>query len=226
MTMHLLDNIAWHSLSGSHLKYSSGTSEARRYAPGFSPIIGFSNLNSPDFAALVEVCLPGEQFYCGGLAGEVPYGWRIEAETTMNQMVWDAAPPAANGELVAHRLGPDHVPQILELVAITQPGPFAERTIELGEYYGVFAGEQLVAMAGERMVAGPLREISGVCTHPDFQGRGLARHLVEKLIRLEMQHNKIPFLHVRQDNDRARRIYEKMGFRHHQERVVQVVSRQ
>ena len=30
----------------------------------------------------------------------------------------------------------------------TNPGPFGIRTIELGEYFGVFDGAQLVAMAG------------------------------------------------------------------------------
>ena len=115
---------------------------------------------------------------------------------------------------------------MLELVAVTQPGPFAARTGELGEYFGVFEAGRLVAMARERMEAGVLREISGVCTHPDFQGRGYARRLVEKLIRLEVRRNQTPFLHVMHDNIHARRLYERMGFRHHQEVVLRVVSRE
>ncbi|MDM0112307.1 GNAT family N-acetyltransferase [Variovorax sp. J22R133] len=227
MPMHLLDNIPWHSLTGPHARYSLGTGGARRYAPGFSPIIAFANPASPDFAALEQFCAPGEHFYCGGLSGSVPSGWQIDAGTTANQMLWDAAViPADDGALLAVRLGPSHVPQILELVAVTQPGPFAERTIELGEYLGVFEAGRLVAMAGERMAARGLREISGVCTHPDFQGRGLARRLVEKLIRLELARGETPFLHVMQDNSHARRIYERMGFRHHQEVALQIVSRQ
>ena len=226
MPMHLLDNIPWHSLAGPHAKYSAGTNEARRYANGFSPIIGFANVQKPNFDALAVFCSPGEHFYCGGLSGAVPPGWRIDAETTADQLVWDAASPTIDGTFAAVRLEPYHVPQILALVAVTQPGPFAERTIELGAYYGMFDGERLVAMAGERMAAGPLREISGVCTHPDFQGRGFARRLVEMLIRLEMQRNEIPFLHVMQDNGHARRIYERMGFRRHQVVALQVLSRE
>jgi GNAT superfamily N-acetyltransferase len=226
MTLHLLDNIPWHSLAGPHARYSTGTSEARRYAPGFSPIIGFANVHNPNFGALAAVCVPGEHFYCGGLSAAVPPGWRVDAETMASQMLWDAALPAPDIALPTVKLGPSHVPQVLELVAVTHPGPFAERTIELGDYYGVFEGERLVAIAGERMAAGNLREISGVCTHPDFQGRGLARRLVEMLIRLELQRSEIPFLHVMQDNDRARRIYERMGFRHHQEVALQVITRE
>jgi ribosomal protein S18 acetylase RimI-like enzyme len=224
--MFLLDNIPWHSLSGPHAEYSSGTTEARRYMSGFSPIVGFVNPRNPNFNALVELCASGEHFYCGGLSGTVPAGWRIDGETTANQMVWKGALPDADRAFAGVRLGPSHVPQVLDLVAVTQPGPFAERTIELGDYYGVFEGERLVAMAGERMAAGPLREISGVCTHPDFQGRGHARRLIEKLIRLEMQRNEIPFLHVMQDNSHARRLYERMGFRHHQAMALQVISRE
>ncbi len=82
-----------------------------------------------------------------------------------------------------------------------------------------------MAMAGERMHAGTLHEISGVCTHPDFQGRGLARRLMNKLILRQMQRQETPFLHVMRDNGNAHRLYERMGFRVHHEIVVRVVSR-
>jgi predicted GNAT family acetyltransferase len=79
-------------------------------------------------------------------------------------------------------------------------------------------------MAGERMFAGPLREISGVCTHPDFQRRGLARRLMLKLVRRQMQRGETPFLHVMTSNSNACRLYERMGFRTYRESVVRVVS--
>jgi predicted GNAT family acetyltransferase len=88
----------------------------------------------------------------------------------------------------------------------------------------VFEGERLVAMAGERMHAGSFREISGICTHPDFRGRGLARGLTAKLVRRQMQRLETPFLHVMRDNAGARRLYGQMGFREHRESVVRVVS--
>jgi GNAT superfamily N-acetyltransferase len=226
MDMQLLDNIVWHSLNGPHAIYSSGTKGARRYARGFSPIMGFADAQRPDFAAMAPYCELGEQFYCGGWSGVAPTGWQIHADATGHQLVWDAAVPAADSALAAVRLGPEHVPQMLDLVAATQPGPFAARTGELGEYFGVVEDGRLVAMAGERMEAGVLREISGVCTHPDFQGRGLARRLVEHLVRRELQRNQIPFLHVMTDNIRARHLYERVGFRHHQEVVLRVISRE
>jgi len=221
---HLLDNIAWHALSGPHARYAAGTSDARRYAPGFSPIVGFADTKNPNFDALVPYCKPDEHFYCDGWAGATPSGWRIEAEGTMFKMVWEIPMPEADEAPEAVRLGPEHAAQALELADLTRPGPFGLRTIELGEYFGCFEGERLVAMAGERMHAGKLREISGVCTHPDFQGRGLARRLMVKLIRRQMQREELPFLHVMSDNKNAHRLYERMGFRDYRESLVRVVS--
>ena len=222
---HLLENIFWHALTGPHARYAEGTGDARRYARGFSPLLGFADPARPDFAALAPWCDPAEHFYCGGWAGAAPAGWRIEFESTMFRMVWDGAAPGVDAVAPAARLGPQHAAQALALAQLTHPGPFGARTIELGEYVGCFDGERLVAMAGERMHAGPLREVSGVCTHPQFQGRGLARGLMLALIGRQLRRGETPFLHVMRDNDGAHRLYERMGFRDHGETVVRVVSR-
>jgi ribosomal protein S18 acetylase RimI-like enzyme len=222
---HLLDNITWQTLTGPHAKYAAGADGARRYAAGFSPIVGFADAEHPDFAALARCCEPGEHFYCDGWSGAAPAGWQVDAESTLFRMLWDAAIPATDEAPEAVMLGPEHASQALALATLTRPGPFGPRTIELGEYFGCFEDQRLVAMAGERMHAGTLREISGVCTHPDFQGRGLARRLMAKLIRRQMQRNEAPFLHVMRDNSSAHRLYERMGFRIYRETVVRVVSR-
>ncbi len=221
----LLDNIAWHSLVGPQAALSVGTGDGRRYAPGLSPIAAFADIAWPNFAALAPHCEPGEHLYCSGGSGPAPAGWTIHAEAMLVKMVWDAPAPATDAGAAAVRLGPEHVPQMLDLVALTRPGPFGPRTIELGEYFGAFDGPRLVAMAGERMFAGPLREVSGVCTHPEFQGRGLARGLMQVLLRRELRRGEIPFLHVMRDNRSAHAMYERMGFRDRQEQVVRVLSR-
>jgi ribosomal protein S18 acetylase RimI-like enzyme len=225
VTTHLLDNITWHALAGPHAKFATGTGDARRYAAGFSPIVGFRDPERPNLAALAPLCEPGEHFYCEGWSGPAPAGWRIDAETTMFKMVWDAGMPVEEDAPAAVPLGAEHAAQALALAALTKPGPFGPRTIELGDYFGVFAGSRLVAMAGERMQAGTLREVSGVCTHPEFQGRGLARALMLKLVRRQLARGETPFLHVMRDNAGARALYERMGFRNYRESVVRVISR-
>src|SRR5262249_40623880 len=146
------------------------------------------------------------------------------AETTMHKMVWDAPPPETDDAPEAVPLDASRAQRALDLALLTRPGPFGLRTIELGEYFGIFEGERLVAMAGERMRAGTLREISGVCTQPDCQGRGLARRLIAKLVRRQMARGETPFLHVMSANTGARGLYERMGFRTYKEVVVRVVA--
>jgi hypothetical protein len=89
---HVLDNITWHSLTGPHAKYAAGTDDARRYATGFSPIVGFADVERPNFDALRPYCEVGEHFYCEGWLGSAAHGWQIDAETTLFKMVWDARP--------------------------------------------------------------------------------------------------------------------------------------
>lgn len=220
----LLDNVAWHALSGAQAPVSIGTADARRYAPGFASIVGFPNAAEPRFDALAPCCESSEHFYCFGWSGAAPAGWQIDFETIIVKMLWDAPLPAADDAPDAVALGPQHAAQAVELATLTRPGPFGPRTVELGEYFGCFEAGRLIAMAGERMHAGTLREVSGVCTHPEHQGRGLARRLMHKLIRREMQRGETPFLHVMHSNTGARGLYQRMGFREYGQSVVRVVS--
>ncbi len=221
----LLDNIVWHALSGPQSKFSVGTGEARRYAKGFSPIVGFVDQSRPSFGALAPYCEPQERFYSDGWSGAAPSGWQIDAESTMFKMIWETESRAIDEAPEAVPLNSKHAVQALELTTLCNPGPFGPRTIELGEYFGIFDGDRLIAMAGERMHASSLREISGVCTHPDRQGKGLARRLMLKLIRRQRLRNETPFLHVMSTNATARALYERLGFRNYNESVVRVVSR-
>jgi len=142
----------------------------------------------------------------------------------MFRMVWEGSMPAADTAPEAIALRQEHARQALELATLTNPGPFGLRTLELGEYFGYFEGARLIAMAGERMAAGTLHEVSGICTHPDFQGRGLARRLTNQLVRRQLQRGETPFLHVMSANLGARSLYEKLGFRTYRETVVRVIS--
>jgi len=221
----LLDNIMWNCLSGPHARFAAGAGDVRRYAPGFSPIIGCREAEKPDFAALANFCNPGESFYVDVWSGNAPAGWEIVKEATMFKMVWDQGMPAEDAAPDAVALRPEHAAEAVELARLTNPGPFGIRTPELGEYFGYFDRGRLIAMAGERMEVGSLREISGICTHPDFQGRGLARKLTLKLVHREMRRGLTPYLHVMSHNTGARALYEKMGFRNYLETTVRVITR-
>lgn len=221
----LTDDVIWSCLAGPHARFSAGGPRARRYAKGFSPIVAFPVATQPDFDALSPLCEPGEHFYVGGWSGPMPSGWVLEAEARMVRMAWDAPlpddAPLAPG---TRPLAAADAAAAMALAELTRPGPFGLRTIELGEYLGCFEDGRLVAIAGERMQSGPWREISSVCTHPDQQGRGLARQLMLALLRRAMLRGERPFLHVMSANAVARGLYRRMGFRELGETAVRVIA--
>ncbi|MDQ3279646.1 MAG: GNAT family N-acetyltransferase, partial [Bacteroidota bacterium] len=104
------------------------------------------------------------------------------------------------------------ISSMMALAALTKPGPFGLRTIEFGHYYGIFEGEQLVAMTGQRLHPLGFTEVSAVCTHPDYAGRGYAAALVQHQVGLILRQGQTPFLHVRKDNERAIALYERLHF--------------
>jgi|SRR5687768_9494671 GNAT superfamily N-acetyltransferase len=220
-----LDNIFWNCLSGPHARFATGTGRVRRYAHGFSPIIGAEDAQNPDFAALEAVCPRGEPIYIDVWSGAAPQGWEIEKDARMFKMIWDAPAPDEDAAPDAVLLRPEHAAQALQLAQLTNPGPFGIRTPELGDFFGYFEDGRLIAMAGERTEAPGLREVSGICTHPDFQGRGLARKLTLKLVRRHLQRGLRTYLHVMTHNTGARRLYAKMGFRDYLETTVRVIKR-
>jgi GNAT superfamily N-acetyltransferase len=221
----LLDDVFWQAMRGAQARFTEGDAVARRYAHGFSPIVAFADREHPDFAALAPVCDPGERFYCDTWSGPVQPGWAIVLESTMLRMVWDAPVPDVDPAPEAVPLQPSHATQAVALATVTNPGPFGPRTPELGDYFGLFEGASLIAMGGERLEAGPLREVSGICTHPASQGRGLAGRLTTKLVRRQLLRGQRPFLHVMSRNTGARALYEKLGFVVYTETVVRVVER-
>ena len=220
-----LDNVIWNCLSGTQALYAAGTGPARRYAAGFSPILGFADPENPDFAALEAFATAGEHFYVDRWTGPIPAGWGLVSEAQMLKMVYRGAPIPVRGTPNIVRLEPHHYPEAMNLAALTRPGPFGPRTPELGVYLGIFDGGRLVAMAGERLQVGEWREISGVCTRPGYTGRGLAHQLVQVLIAQQQSRGERTFLHVMSANHRARQLYARLGFETYLETTVRVIER-
>lgn len=102
---------------------------------------------------------------------------------------------------------------MVALAALTKPGPFNSRTIEFGEYYGIFENGRLASMTGQRLHVENYTEVSAVCTHPDFLGKGYAAALLQHQLQIICGNGQIPFLHVRADNERAIALYERLGFK-------------
>jgi predicted GNAT family acetyltransferase len=110
-------------------------------------------------------------------------------------------------------LGEDDAPDMLALARLTEPGPFLARTHAMGGFVGIRRGGRLLAMAGERLRPPGYVEVSGVCTHPDARGQGLARRLSAVVAARIQAHGEQPFLHAWQTNAAAISLYESLGFR-------------
>ncbi len=218
-----LTNIFWQAFSGAQRDLTTGTDRIRRYAPGFPAIIAYADVENPDFGAIAEFCSPKERFFCAEWRGAVPSGWRVDVEASFCSMAWSGATPTPDRRPV--RLTEVHVPLMAALATQTGPGPFPPRPMDIGEWYGMFEEGRLVAIAGERAHAGQWREVSGVCTLPEFQGRGYARRLTARVVASQLARGLQPFLHVMSSNARALGLYEHMGFTVAREVPLRVVSR-
>jgi len=128
------------------------------------------------------------------------------------QMVYDKATVPAYETAGITKLSAKDIPLMLELTNLTKPGPFGQRTIEFGNYEGIFINGQLAAMTGQRFHCYDHIEISAVCTHPDHQGKGYARQLLLSQLTQIIAAGAHPYLHVKTDNERAVKVYETLGF--------------
>jgi GNAT superfamily N-acetyltransferase len=234
--MHPLDNIVWTALTTRQANLAESFDQARRFVPEISTIGGFLEPTSRGYSSLAALLGPGQTV---NLALDAPYqpqpGWKLIFGTPMPQMVYDGAignaglrpadsscEPALSlpkGRLSPHGSEPEivelnaaDVPEMMELTALTKPGPFSKRTHEMGTYLGIRSNGKLIAMAGERMRVPGHTEVSAVCTHPEHAGHGYARILTAEVVQRIRSRGETPFLHVREDNVRAIELYHRLGF--------------
>jgi ribosomal protein S18 acetylase RimI-like enzyme len=210
--MNKLDNPIWHALFGSHSHLAQGDSLARMYIPDFTTLAGMPEL-SPDALASLAKVLHGKARVGLFLLQEpsFPSDLNCLLRGSLVQMVCQSVIECKPQEMI--ELTKADVPEMKELAALTRPGPFADRAIEFGTFLGIRDGAKLVAMTGERMRIDDMREVSAVCTHPDYQGRGYARALVYEKARQILASGHLPFLHVLQENVAGIRSYEAVGFK-------------
>ena len=213
-----LDNAVWHALTGPLARFADGTPPALRFALDVAPFGALPDAPDADaWDALRALAGPGGITALFRRPLDAPPPWETLAVMPCAQMTYDRDQPPAPDRAAAPPdaalvLSADDAPDMRVLVAATRPGPFADRTHELGCYVGVRDAGHLVAMAGERLRIAGATEISAVCTDPAYRRRGLAAWLVSGLVGGILARGERPFLHVADDNHDARRVYEELGF--------------
>lgn len=207
-----LDNPFWWSLRSRHRALALQAGDVARYPPEFAPFLGVANAGVEAGESIASLVAPDESVYLLGVAPRVPDGWRLEAFPDLAQMVCAAPIPAVDGPEVIE-LSEAHRDDVLALTALVYPHYFRERTMQMGRYFGIYQDGRLAAIIGERLGMDALQEISAVCTHPDFNGRGYARRLLAMLSNDNLERGRTPFLHVSHENHRAKQLYGQMGYR-------------
>jgi ribosomal protein S18 acetylase RimI-like enzyme len=213
----VLDNPIWNALRTEHAALAIGDGLARRYPPQIGPLAGMPDTSPASYEALRE--LAGK----GGIVGlflqdrpAPPPGWTMLRDGTMYQMICvsaelpDPTALAPGAEIVQLAIG--DFPAMIELAHLTEPGPFKERTPELGTFFGIKWNGRMVAMAGERLRLPEFVEVSAVCTHPEARGRGYGSALTATVARHIRRNGRTPILHLFTANQAALGVYAGLGF--------------
>jgi ribosomal protein S18 acetylase RimI-like enzyme len=208
-----LDNPVWTCLATRHSHLAIGSPLALRYPRYISPLAGLSGSTGAHVAALEALVDVGDDVALGGPhVPSLPSCFETFHESEVTQMLRPDASPLPERDVAISPLGAADAPEMLALVERTQPGPFRQRTVELGAFWGIRESGRLVAMAGERLWIGGFREVSGVCTDAIARGRGYARTLIARVVNRMLRAGETPFLHVESANTAAIGLYLRLGF--------------
>jgi GNAT superfamily N-acetyltransferase len=209
----LFANPVWHALQTKHRHFAESAGDACRYPADVAP---FAAVNTPSISAmksLHSLLTPGEYVW---LIGEsYPRIPELSFAETLEclQMVLseEVSLPASSFEIVPVTC--KNTSEMVALTGVAFPGFFRRRTCEMGSYYGVRSGDELIAMGGERLILDGYPEISGICTHPAQRGNGFAAGLIWHLARNHRHDGLVSWLHVSAANHHAIELYSRMGFR-------------
>jgi predicted GNAT family acetyltransferase len=211
MSSHLLDTPIRAALTTRQAPLAEINGPARRYPTAIAPFAALEDETSESWAALHALMGPNEPavFFTPEPVFAPPQFETVMAVTGEQMIGTPAEFSGPMPDMVT--LGAADVPEMIALVELTKPGPFGVRTHELGHFLGIRSGGRLAAMTGERMKPGSYTEMTAVCVHPDFRGRGYAQALLAAVSRGIVARGEIPFLHVFSENHSAIALYKRQG---------------
>ena len=222
----ILDNPIWNAAITGSNRIVSGNDQARFFNRNMAIFSAMPEYDAAHFAELAKLTPPDTLI--GLFTAEpiaIPYDWVIALARPMLQMVYEGAIPAAEDISDLVPLSEEHIPAMTALTSLTRPGPWLPRTIDFGNYEGIFEGQELVAMCGQRLQPDPYSEISAVCVHPSQLGKGYAKKLIRNQLRQIIGSGRQPMLHLFSDNHSACKLYENIGFTINRDMMVYMIKR-
>jgi predicted GNAT family acetyltransferase len=209
-----LDRPVWSALTSRWARIAEGDARAWRIGRDYG-VFGAAADRLPDNLAALAALVPeqGELWMVEREDWPAPPGTRFVRQAECVQMICEELVPGKAPAFEIVELDENDAPAMYDLAMLTQPGPYAAHTNRLGDFIGVKQGGTLIAMAGERMKMPGLSEVSGVCTHPDYRGRGYAGALMRVVAERMLARGETPWLHAYASNAGAIALYESLGFR-------------
>jgi ribosomal protein S18 acetylase RimI-like enzyme len=222
---HPLDRPIWSALTSRQEHLAEGGARARRFPPAIAPFADLVDMSPESFAELAALMSGSDvSVLFTPYPVTAPDQFKVILAETGERMTGTPAESAVAGVEI-ETLGPNDVPDMMALVELTKPGPFAARTHELGTFLGIKVDGQLVAMTGERMKPGNYTEMTAVCVHPSYRGRGYAQALLGEVASQIVARGEIPFLHVFSSNSSAIALYQRQGMEIHSRLHVTVLQK-
>jgi ribosomal protein S18 acetylase RimI-like enzyme len=206
-----LDNPVWYSLSETHKQFAVVYKHLKFYTPDLCPFGGV-DANGDMVDEIDEYAKLTDNFFIVGKKPSFSNQIVLKNELVCLQMVAENK-MHLNMTAAITRLNDQFKDQLLDLVNLVQPGYFRRHTVMMGDYYGIFQNDMLVAVSGERMRMNHFTEVSAVVTHPLHTGKGYAKQLVAFTANKIFDQGRIPFLHVAESNVGAIQLYQTLRFK-------------
>lgn len=207
-----LENPVWKALSETHKAFAINYKGVKFYDPDICPFGSFIDIKDTDKAMELYSELCHDFFIVGNQQPKHHQSLILERTVACHQMMINEKIPFEHNYKI-EKLTKLHINELYDLVWLVMPGYFKKRTFEMGDYYGIFMNNKLVAATGERFRMENYTEISAVVTHPDYMRRGMAKQLVIYISNQILKKRKTPILHVVKENTKALKLYNNLGFK-------------
>ncbi len=224
MSLEKLKNPIWYSLVSDHKSLALGE-QVKKYPSDMAFFTAVENKETFDERELQNLLSENEKAIFVGEIPQLSQKWEVLKETYVTQMICEKKVEVPEADWEIKLLTTDDIPQMIELTNKVFPEYFRPNSMALGPYIGIFQEDLLIAMVGIRMRIPGFEEVSTLCTHPDFSGKGLGRYIFSYLTKRCMDKNLLPFGHVVEPNDPAVAMYKRFGWSVHQRLPMLVVRR-
>ena len=223
MNLHTLDNPVYNALNEMHQDFAISIDSLKAYQPEILPFGGFKDLIADENTLSELSKLTSNFMIIGNLEPKIPAHLEIKSLITCYQMMNETLIEENYTDEIVF-LNENYQSELYEIITTFYSGFFRKKTAVLGNYYGVFRDQKLVAVTGERFNTNNFTEVSAVVTNTDYTGLGLAKQLVTFVNNRIIKNGKTPFLHVDVKNTGAIKLYEKLGFKVRTEIKVWVIG--